>query len=451
MAEPNSGFQEALRYPLFSAIFQRRSRRIARGLASVPAGSLSYTSSQPPQPLTPLEEAMLIASTGITGIPMHDMPFENNDGRPVPVAAPMLEMAGRAAGSPDNAQATHFFLINDQGTYFLKRPEGLDPHTLAGEALTPETFIQYAEKCKVQVLDHRLDFPRVFPCYIGANGYISNLPGTTILMPIVDMTRQYINGLMYVLAQEEGQRPVFLDDWNFYRPAGVKKWIKRGFLNKKLPLPLGQLGTLRTDYEAHLLLQNISLVIQAMGLGGWYHAGFYGPLLLGDADYRQYGPGLSFRYHTPQRSLWRKLCKPITPLPAWRPNPVGLDGVIQGYCPPYFSSMSEAVDALLKEKYGEGGVYHDPRPFNEVFKEGLGARFLDEVPHYPPEVVECAKDICNYIYNTYGRFPAHVDAMYVPGVWVQAHHLDLEYYDHLFRHGYTQTQAQHQRLWHSEG
>ena len=32
-----------------------------------------------------------------------------------------MEIVGRAASSADNAQGTHFFLINDEGTYFLKR------------------------------------------------------------------------------------------------------------------------------------------------------------------------------------------------------------------------------------------------------------------------------------------------------------------------------------------
>ncbi len=53
-------------------------------------------------------------------------------------------------------------------------------------------------------------------------------------------------------------------------------------------------------------------------------------------------------------------------------------------------------------------------------------------PHYSAEVIAYTKDICNYIYETYGRFPAHVDAMFVPGVWIQAHHLDLAYYDQLY-------------------
>ncbi len=106
------GLQEALRYPLFSAIFNRRSRRISTGISSVPAGSLSYSSNQEPQPLTPLEEALLIAATGVTGVTIPDMPFETEGGEDL-LGSPMLKIVGRAASSPDNAQATHFFLIND--------------------------------------------------------------------------------------------------------------------------------------------------------------------------------------------------------------------------------------------------------------------------------------------------------------------------------------------------
>ena len=448
MNDNNLGLSQALQYPLFSAIFNRRSRRISKGISSVPAGTLSYTSTQEPQPLTSLEEALLVAATGTTGIIFHDVPFKTEDGRDMPMGTPMLEITARAASSPDNAQATHFFLINDEGTYFLKRPEDVDPYTFTQGGLTPSKLIEYVAKCKVKVLDTRLDFPRVFPCYIGPNRFVSNLPGTTILVPIVDMTKQYMNGLMTVLAQEDGQRPVFLDDWNFYRKAGLKKWVKNGFLNKDIPLPLGQLGGLRTDYEAHLLTQNLLLTIQAMGLGGWVHAGFYGPLLLGDSEYARYGPGLQFRYEKPKRTLLRLLRRAVTPIPAWRPNPVGLDGVIEGFCPPYYNSMNEAFDALVATKYGPGGIYVDSKYHDQVFKPGVSGRYLDEAPHYPDDVIACAKDVCNYIYNTYGRFPAHVDAMYVPGTWVQAHHLDLEYYDHLFASGYTETQDQHQSLWH---
>lgn len=38
--------------------------------------------------------------------------------------------------------------------------------------------------------------------------------------------------------------------------------------------------------------------------------------------------------------------------------------------------------------------------------------------------------------------------MYVPGVWIQAHHPDLGFYDQFFEGGYTETQANHQQRWH---
>lgn len=62
------GFDEMRKYPLFEALFKRRSRRISLGVRSVPAGSNSYTSNADPQPLTALEEAVLIAAVGMTGV-----------------------------------------------------------------------------------------------------------------------------------------------------------------------------------------------------------------------------------------------------------------------------------------------------------------------------------------------------------------------------------------------
>ena len=100
---------------------------------------------------------------------MPDQPFTTESGVPL-VGSPMLEVNGRAASSPDNAQGTHFFLINDSGTYFLRRPTDLDPYYFES-GLTPEKLIAYAEKCKLRVLDHRLDFPREYPCYLGRNKY----------------------------------------------------------------------------------------------------------------------------------------------------------------------------------------------------------------------------------------------------------------------------------------
>ena len=429
------GFDEMRKYPLFEALFKRRSRRISVGVRSVPAGSNSYTSNAEPQPLTALEEAVLIAAVGMTGLTLPDRPFETTTGEKI-LGTPNINFYGRAAGSTDNAQATHFFLFNDTGTYFLKRVEGTDP----SEPVTPELLLRRAEASKVKILDKRPEFPREFPYYLDSNRFLSNLPGSTILFPVVDLTRQYINALMYLLTEPDGYRPAFLDDRNFYLSAGVRKWVRSGFLNKEIKLPLGVLGTMRTQIEAELLLQNLILMLQAMGLGGWIHASVAPMKLL---------PALGFEYVTPDYR-WLDFFRWGTFVKAARSHPIGLPPHIQCMCPPYYKTMDAAVQAVVDAKYGAGGAYGDNAYFRRIFRDERGARYLKEVPHYKDDVIACTKDLCTYIYERHGRFPAHCDAIYAPGVWLQAHHLDLRYYDTLFKGGYTETHREHQQRWHAQ-
>src|SRR5438477_5997904 len=259
MSAPEDGFHKALEYPLISAILNRRTRRIGKGIKSVPAGSLTYSSNEKPQPLTPLEEALLIFTTGITGISLHDMPFQRPDGSEIPLTL-YLNLPGRGASSPDNVQMTYFFLINDEGTYFLKRPALENPREFWAGGVTPDKVIKLAEMCKVKVLDGRLEYnTREFPIYMGTNQYLSNLPGSTILVPVQDLSQYYINVLIYLVGQARtGYRASWIDDWRFYRTAGVKKWIKNGYLTKDKfpPFALGWSGTLRGHIEADLLIQN---------------------------------------------------------------------------------------------------------------------------------------------------------------------------------------------------
>ena len=137
---------------------------------------------------------------------------------------------------------------------------------------------------------------RDFPAYLDSNRFLSNLPGTTILFPVVDLSRQYINGLMYLLTQPEGASPTPVDDRNLYRTAGVKKWVKNR-LPQRGPqaatrLPVGQM---RTQIEADLLVQNLMLTADSMGLGAWIHASLAPPVLLGDPKFtKRYGNMLGF-------------------------------------------------------------------------------------------------------------------------------------------------------------
>jgi hypothetical protein len=446
------GLEALLSQPLLETIWRRRTHRIGRGV-SVPAGTMSYRSPHRPLPLEELEEAVLIALTGCSGLTMPDRPFQDpRDGTPI-MAKPNLTMAGRTAGSPDNAQGTHFFMINDLGTYFLRRlpPAPELPFDAA-------TLVERARRAKVRVLDHRLDVPegkRDFPAYLDSNRFLSNLPGTTVFLPVVDLSHQYINALMYLLTQPAGARPTIVDDRNFYRPAGVRKWVKNGFLNSDIKLPLGALGPMRTQIEADLLLQNMMLVADGMGLGAWIHATINPLIMLGDPKYAgAYGPMLGFDFVTP-RFRPADLLRWQIPLPRYataRSQPVGLsvDGehLIKAACPPNHPSMADAVEAVIQGKFGPGGSYTDAATFARIYNNDYGKRYLAEASEYDQDVIDCARDICEYIHATHGRFPAHADAIHVPGVWLQTHHIELEYYQRFFAHGTTDAHERHATRWH---
>ncbi|MEZ2330238.1 hypothetical protein AB6802_10960 [Mesorhizobium sp. RCC_202] len=428
-----SGLDQLLKRPLVETIFRRRTHRVSQG-SSVLAGSMSYVSDQPREPLSELEEAVLIAMTGCTGLTMPDRPFEDPATKKPIMAKPNLTMAGRTAGSPDNAQGTHFFLINDAGTYFLRK---LPPPADGNIAFTPERLIERSREAKVKILDKRLDVAeglRDFPAYLDSNRFLSNLPGTTILLPVVDLSRQYINGMMYLLTQPDGARPNIVDDRNFYRPAGVKRWVKNGFLNKDLKIPLGAIGSLRTQIEADLLVQNLFLVADAMGLGAWIHGSISPPVLVGDPKFsKTYGPMLGFDVEVPR---WRlmDLLRWQVPLPKYsnlRSNPIGLrfkgEHLIKGMSPPYYDTMADAVAEVVEEKFGKTGLFSDEKLFSGIYKGDYGHRYLSEAAVYTQDVIDCVRDICTYIYETHGRFPAHCDAIHVPGIWLQVHHVDVGY------------------------
>ena len=66
-------------------------------------------------------------------------------------------------------------------------------------------------------------------------------------------------------------------------------------------------------------------------------------------------------------------------------------------------------------------------------------------------LIACTREICTYIYETHGRFPAHTDKIHVPGVWLQTHHLENAYYEKYFRNGMTEAHELHDQRWHRNG
>ncbi|AFY47551.1 hypothetical protein Nos7524_1679 [Nostoc sp. PCC 7524] len=464
------GLKELFNYPLMSAIAERRTRRLARG-ASISAGELSYTSPNQPEPLSPLEEAILVVSTGMTGITTHDGPLDKPEGGKE-LGTPFLNIIARSGSSADNCQATSFFMINDEGIWLIRRLKGREALAALGD-LPPrwqdwseEHWLKAAAAVKHRISDRRLDFPRDYPYYLGWNKQISNLPGTTLFFPVVDCTWQYINVLLILLSEPEGQKPLFIDDWQKFRPrtwADWKAWIgmhlgispkipyqpiggidraQGGFVNPNNTVPLGLAHVMRTDHECFFLLQNLMLIGQAMGLGGWVHGAVFQPYILERNPAKEwYGLGFRMEPPTPKNNIW-------APPPATQPNPVGIDGVLEGLCPPYVKSMDEAVDRVLEAKYGNQGAYGDKEVFARSYQNQSSAEaFLRKAEPHSKETIQYTKDICNYIYETYGRFPAHIDAFFVPGIWLQFSNLELEYYQKYYDPALFSRQAQHDELW----
>jgi hypothetical protein len=166
-----------------------------------------------------------------------------------------------------------------------------------------------------------------------------------------------------------------------------------------------------------------------MGLGGWMFDGIDRFTMLGASGDPEV-PGLGFRYDL--EAGWST------------PNPTGLEGVFEAFCPPHHRTMADAVEAFAQRKFGPGGPYH--RDTAGAWSDSPGVRGSAQV--HSPEFKACVSLQAQYLYDTFGKFPATVPSLMILN-YVQALHLDLEFYDRFFRPGaYLGTHAEHQRVWH---
>ncbi len=418
----NEAARRAWNYPLFDAIFNRRSRRMALG-AEIPGGPTKYKSDKPPMPLDEIEEAMLVeAGTGISGMNLSDLPYAYADGKSAS-GNTMIQFTGRTWSSPCGSHSTEIIYFNDTGAYVVSLKDVCAKKVREYESEDErDGIVRSFRENRTKILDHRPQHPRAYPAMLSFNLWDSNIEGSTVFLPVINNTWQYINGLLLMCGWSDGGA-YLIDDWNGNRPAGCERWIKEGLLDANRPLPLSQ-AQFGQEVEPAFILHNIVLAEQAMGLGGWIHAAV-NPLVMMEA--------LGFRTVTPKSSPF--------------PVPVGIDGVLEGYCPPYYKNMDAAVDAVVEAKFGANGIYTLDAEREAPFLDRN--EFMAGVPRYSDKLVQCAKDICNYMYETFGRFPPNVPTMQLSSYWCQAHHLDLDFYDRFYSAtAYTRTQAEHYGLWH---
>jgi hypothetical protein len=423
MKSPADLLQSAWDYPLLEALYGRRSRRFAMGF-EMNEGPFTYKSRQAPMPLSELEEALLVAAgIGFSGLALweHTVPL------------PYRFSEGRTFASTCRGRRTALFFTNDQGVFVI------DPAAGAPKEMREIEDAGAREKALSLYRDHRkklqsgrLGFPREVPPLSGHNLWDSNMPGSTLFMPVCDvsfsfigLTAQFVDPKLQRFAARNGRGAYVVDDRHGMRPAGTEPWLKRRFLDERNVLPLSHLERQACYFmfsEPAVICQNMFLATEAIGIGGWMHCGFTS---------REVFAALGFRSVVPAD----------TPALA---HPVGLDGVFEAYCPPYFPDMDAAVDAALAS-YSRAGAPAQPTALPYVMSpQEHRSRTLE----ISDEGIACTKAICNYVYETYGRFPGNLDAMHL--MWfMQAHHIDTDFYDTFFRKGaYGPTHAAHVRTWH---
>jgi hypothetical protein len=109
----SDAFDQAWSYPLFEAIYGRRSRRFGLGF-EMPEGPFCYKSAHAAVPLTELEEALLVgAGAGFTGLAFWDLP----------TPPPYPQRSGRTFPATRGGGHNALFITNDDGLYVLCRGE----------------------------------------------------------------------------------------------------------------------------------------------------------------------------------------------------------------------------------------------------------------------------------------------------------------------------------------
>jgi hypothetical protein len=377
---------------------------------------MQHKSNHLPLSLSELENAILCwAGAGITGVVASDLSTKG-------MGNTFCNWVGRTVSNPCNAHTVKMFFTNDEGV-FLYDPKRATKTVEIDAISDREKIMEYFRSDTRKIQDTRL-VTAPEGVFSGQHWNI-NKPGTTLFMPIAELTELYIN-LLFGVFHGEGYQ-LFDDIQN--RPAGIQKWIDRGALRGP-QVPVSSFEDLlfkSSIAPSFMCVQNIQLVAEAMGLGSIPIAGYTSIIILGGTPISK---GLGFRFV--QGRNGKATC-------------VGLDGFYEPLCPPY-KTMDEAVDTYVAKKYRSGGLFHPAHegltPFKDFEKSLSGYDLPSE------QTIQIVKDYCNYVHDTYGRFPATQDTVVMP-MWLQVHHLDMDWYEQYQIPGMVnETHMKHMDLWH---
>lgn len=418
------GLEEAARFPLMEALYGRRARRFSLG-SEIPDGPLAFKSTKEPFPLSDLEQMLVLtACAGNTG--WHYMITRHKRYAPH-LSNYSAGAGGRIFPSAAGFHTSEFFFTDDNGVYFFPTRDSGSLVKQDGEGNWDLNGWLEAHRKRIRKLsDGRLHLPAEEPYMEGHNTWCVNRPGSTVVFPVADLAQHTLLILCFLV--QNGY--CLFDDIHNEKIKGLEKFSALVDTNNPFPLTFVEQYAL-TEVTAELSTACYAgmLALQALGLGGWMFDGIDRHALLG-ASGNPAVPGLGFRYDT----------NPRWPLP----NVTGRAGVFEGYCPPHFADMRAAVEAVAQRKFSPGGPFHKdtPGPWKESSRVRSSAQ-----PH-SEEFKECVATMAQYVYDRFGKFPGTIPSIFSL-MYLQAHHLELEFYDRYFSRGaYLETHANHMKRWH---
>jgi hypothetical protein len=453
-----TGAAELASHSLMDTFITRRSRRFALG-DDLEGGGLSYKSAAAAVPLSVDEQAILaFAASGVTGNVNGELPY-------VPAAGPetgggqiMMSMVGRTQSSADAVATVTLAIMTDDGTYLMPRPQDLpsdDFEALVGMGREGR-FTDVYERMRIRLADHRLEIPRELPFTPPFNKWSANLPGATYFVPVTEVTALYLTILFAALGEQFAF--FFHDDKDpLLRPAGIGRFgrSKGGHLYDDVHD--GRVGTIDEietylleicGFEQGLMIQNIALATEALGLGGFPHYAAHRFAWTRSLGCRMRDRSFAQVLHKGffGTLLMRLLNKNVT-----IPQAVGLDHdgrtIIKPFAPPYYPTMEAAVRAFVDYKFAPGtGFFRDAtKPSAWLDPAAIQAT----IPPYSEANIEAVIAYCEYVLRHYGQFPANFGPIRTLMAF-QAHHIDTAFYDRFYRPGaYTQAHAEHFARWHA--
>ena len=417
--------KKANQFSFTNTLFGRRSRRFGWGM-EIPRGPLKFKSKRPPSSLDEFETAFLLAAgCGISGW-HHGIPFsDSHEG----LCTYSARYTGRTLPTAAGIGNTELFYTDDRGTYFVStRDVDGNINWRDQQMRDSQRLIETTRTLTKKVSEQRIELPRKAPHFSAHNLWNANVPGSSLFIPVANISEQLI-GFLFIIA---AAGYTVWDDAEG-KPAGnLGKFFDQGLLDRDKRYPLSYMEQYlfsTSAVEMGVLGHNIALALQPLGLGGWFFSGISPFSLMGVAAGKGI-EGLGFEF---QKN------------PDWGvPNPVGRKGVYEGYCPPFYASMREAVNAYVALKFGAKGSYSNQKagPF-------LNAEVKQTAQPPSDDELEAVIAIADYIYEKFGKFPGTVPTIFVR-YYTQAHRLETQFYDKFFTRNYLSTHMENVERWERE-